>query len=365
MEESAVNPLLNLEQGKSARAAPRHAPPRAQESVEVTVSAVLDDGKVDALFAWICRALAGEEPYNNMMLAFAAIFGEHKSGSTLGAFVDNALAQLPAEDTTVGEPLSLKEREGASLGAMGAAQWTGTRRTRPHALLDVRELSSVEEWVGRLPRGARRTLSKALAQNFTVIVRPIRGGEPAPHSTLAHFRCVVEHQMRLIADSPNEFFGALNQAVGRYLNSVGQAGEIREYRDAEGRLLAFAHEVTKGRVIRGQWFYSTNKAAKRFVWFHSIQDLVGRAIGSEDVDMVDLGPSGSDDFSALKAKYGFDSVSNWHRVADYRGPFRYGNETGPSWAELDPPDWLFEKDSLARMIQAWVGARPSPASNKT
>ena len=56
-------------------------------------------------------------------------------------------------------------------------------------------------------------------------------------------------------------------------NCVSQAGEIREYRDADGRVLAFAHEATKGRVMRGQWFYATDAAAKDYVWFHSVRSL--------------------------------------------------------------------------------------------
>ena len=75
-----------------------------------------------------------------------------------------------------------------------SGQWTGSWRTRPHALLDVRGFSSVDEWVKTLPRGARRTLAKAKAQNFTVSSRPIHGDEPAPHSvdplTLCSAACV-------------------------------------------------------------------------------------------------------------------------------------------------------------------------------
>ena len=40
------------------------------------------------------------------------------------------------------------------------------------------------------------------------------------------------------------------------------------------------------------------------------QDLVARAIAAEGIDMVDLGPSGSDAFSELKQRYGFQSVSD-------------------------------------------------------
>jgi hypothetical protein len=39
------------------------------------------------------------------------------------------------------------------------------------------------------------------------------------------------------------------------------------------------------------------------------------------VDVVDLGPSGSDAFSDLKARYGFESVGDWPAAADYQGPF--------------------------------------------
>jgi len=136
---------------------------------------------------------------------------------------------------------------------MGAAQWLGQWRTRPHALLDLRPFKEAaakaqnasttttattqeaetiqlndndavqgsaasaannnakaaakaskkqaaaasvaaptdpfEAWRRSLPRGAKRTLAKADAQDFSVQARPIRGGQPAPHSSLAHFRC--------------------------------------------------------------------------------------------------------------------------------------------------------------------------------
>ena len=52
--------------------------------------------------------------------------------------------------------------------------------------------------------------------------------------------------------------------------------------------------IRKGRVWRGQWFYAKDEAARSYVWFHSVKDLVERAIESDGVDVVDLGPSGSD-----------------------------------------------------------------------
>lgn len=349
-----------------------HRLPRAQglcvsRGQETPYTAKLDDDKVKKLYAWLCRAFAGDSRYGNLMLAFGAIFDEDAKGTQLGValadmrrnpgvadaldeLVEAALAELPSEEAAVGGIYSLRERERGCLGAMGAGQWTGQWRTRPHALLDVRNLSSVEDWAKSLPRGARRTLAKATEQNFTVVSRPIRGDEPAPHSSLAHFRCVIEHEVRLLATSPEDFFEALQHGISRYQGCTSQGGEIREYRDEDGRVLAFAHEVTKGRVMRGQWFYTTDAGAKRFVWFHSVQELVRRSIEDPEVDHADLGPSGSDDFSLLKEKYAFVSVSDWHKVADYRGPFRYSFGSGKSWAELDPPDFLFEPSVFERVL---------------
>eukprot|EP00567_Pseudictyota_dubia_P007248 CAMPEP_0197434450 /NCGR_PEP_ID=MMETSP1175-20131217/2176_1 /TAXON_ID=1003142 /ORGANISM="Triceratium dubium, Strain CCMP147" /LENGTH=67 /DNA_ID=CAMNT_0042963171 /DNA_START=718 /DNA_END=921 /DNA_ORIENTATION=+ len=66
----------------------------------------------------------------------------------------------------------------------------------------------------------------------------------------------------------------MSEGVGRFMGTTRMAGEIQEYRDESGRVIAFAHEVRKGRVMRGQWFYATDEAAKSYVWFHSVKDLV-------------------------------------------------------------------------------------------
>ena len=92
-------------------------------------------------------------------------------------------------------------------------------------------------------------------------------------------------------------------------------------------VVAIAHEVRKGSVIRGQWFYANDWASKNYVWFHSVHCLVNRAI-EQGIGVVDLGPSGSDSFSQLKGKYGFVNVDDWTRSADYTGPFYYINGRG-------------------------------------
>ncbi|CAB9531346.1 expressed unknown protein [Seminavis robusta] len=309
------------------------------QRLTVEVDASLDDEKVRALFAWIARAYAGEYEYNNLMLAIAAIFGNLPPDSEPVLLAEKALKLLPedAEETPCGEPFSLYERESNSLGAMGAAQWSGRWKTRPHALLQIQNLTHVDEWIKGLPRGCRRTLKRAVALeeggNFTVRTLPIYGNQPAPHSCLAHFRCVVAHEVRLLANARDgadvsDFFSALGEAVGRYMGTTRMAGEIREYSNSTtGKVIAVAHEVRKGRTTRGQWFYCTDEAAKNYIWFHSVYDLVRRSIEADGVDVVDLGPSGSDAFSELKERYGFLSVDDWPAVADYEGPFWY-NQTG-------------------------------------
>ena len=218
------------------------------------------------------------------------------------------------------------------------------------ALLDVRNFTTIEDWVKTLPRGCKRTLKKATpeSQNFTIVAKPIRGGYAAPHSSYAHFRCVVQHEVRLLSNrygpSTNAFVNALAEAISRYMGTTRMAGSIREYRDAaSGKIIGFAHEVGKGRTMRGQWFYCDDDAATRYVWFHSVQDLVQRAIEDERIDVVDLGPSGSDEFTALKLKYGFESVVDWPSVANYGGDFTY---------EQDQNEVETMGDDMMRMIEA-------------
>lgn len=223
-------------------------------------------------------------------------------------------------------------------------------RTRPHALLDVTNFTSVDDWVKTLPRGCKRTLKHALAQNFTVTHKPIVGGQPAPHSSLACFRCVIEHEVRLLAYDAQGFFDALAEGVSRYMGTTRMAGDIYEYR-MDGKVIAVAHEVRKGSVIRGQWFYANDFASQNYVWFHSVYSLVERAI-DQGIGVVDLGPSGSDSFSQLKSKYGFVNVDDWTHVADYTGPFYYHNGRGKDGTDL-PAQYERQLQERARSRFPW------------
>jgi hypothetical protein len=234
---------------------------RAQNEKEVSVylDSQLSDERVATLFAWVSRAFAGEPEYNNLMLAIAAIFGNLPENSQPVEMAKEALKSLPPEEKTVGDRISVNDRESNSLGAMGAAQWTGQWKTRPHALLELNNgnnnnntnntntntIATIDDWVKTLPRGCKRTIKKALAQNFTVTTKPILGDQPAPHSSLAHFRCVIEHEVRLLKNMYGEdaFFDALAEGVSRYVGTTRMTGDIREYRSDTGKVIAIAHEV--------------------------------------------------------------------------------------------------------------------------
>merc|ERR1719491_476237 len=214
-----------------------HSSENDQPTTSVYIDSTLTDARVRSLFAWVSRAFAGDDEYNNLMLAMAAIFGTNlPPNSSPIQMANQADDLLPSSDETpTGEPFPRSARERSSLGAMGAGQWMGQFKTRPHSLLDVsasNNITCMDDWVRTLPRGCRRTLKKANAQNFTVTTRPINDREPAPHSSLAHFRCVVEHEVRLIREYEEDtqgFLEALSMAVGRYIDTVSSFLQLNRH----------------------------------------------------------------------------------------------------------------------------------------
>ena len=89
--------------------------------------------------------------YNNIELAIAASFGDNLPKNSLPSKllemamtkeglssdqpeVDGASTGTTKdwEELLVGDVIGRRDRESASLGAMGAAQWTGQFMTRPH-----------------------------------------------------------------------------------------------------------------------------------------------------------------------------------------------------------------------------------------
>ena len=92
--------------------------------------------------------------YNNIELAIAAAFGDNlppnslpaklldmalkKEGLSLDENGDTETSDWDKETTKmwkeklIGDKIGRRDRESASMGAMGAAQWTGQWMTRPH-----------------------------------------------------------------------------------------------------------------------------------------------------------------------------------------------------------------------------------------
>ena len=312
-------------------------PVDGEEQVGVNKDIPEESDQIKSLFAWINRAIVGDERYHDLDIGLSTVFG---GPSPQNVQLQYALALLPDdEEQPVGPILSLQDRQLNSLGPLGAGQWTKQYDEKyPHSLLNVRDIDHVLAWQKSLKRTCRQSLRRAVGMNYTVVAKPITGDEPAPHSSLAVFRCIVEHELRLSLKGkldedggdervdPSVFFGAICEAVERYVISTKMAGTIYEYRsDPAGPIAIIAHEVRKGRVLRGQWCYMTDEAAKHYGWFRAVHDLVDRAVQEKDIDVVDLGPNGVDGkldaHVKLKQRYGFQLVEDWPAIADYRGSF--------------------------------------------
>ena len=331
----------------------KHSCTRLFSNNEVQLEASLGDGsRVKELFAWISLAILGDIRYQDLDLGIDAVFGTLPKDSPPKQLLSHAFDTIPSRNENVpyGLAFSQEEQHHNSLGPLGAGQWSVQCPPEifPHSLLKVGEISSVDDWTRSLPRTCRQNIRKAQKaafedHSFSVHMKEILPDAPAPHSTLAHFRCVVEHVIRLTTARYNStskvcgddtgandnFFNGICEAIERYIISTQGSGTIMEYQDREGCVIAFCHIVGKGKTLRGQWFYSSNQARNEghYIWFHSIWEMVRRAVGElhDVVTVVDLGPSGTDGcFEAhakLKKKYGFELYEDWPSVADYRGEF--------------------------------------------
>lgn len=126
----------------------------APEPISVIINTTLSDTNTKKLFAWIKCAFDYDESdkndayayyYNNIELAIAAAFGDNLPENSLPAKLlqmamkkeglseeKDAGKMKEWEELVVGDEVGRRDRESASLGAMGAGQWTGQFMTRPH-----------------------------------------------------------------------------------------------------------------------------------------------------------------------------------------------------------------------------------------
>lgn len=118
------------------------------EPIAVTIDTTLSDEKMRSLFAWV-KAAFDRDPYDpndvyayyyqNIELAIASAFGDNLPQDSLPAKLMEMAVKSAGdvnskewEEILIGDEISRRDRESASLGAMGAAQWSGRFMTRPH-----------------------------------------------------------------------------------------------------------------------------------------------------------------------------------------------------------------------------------------
>ena len=144
-----------------------------------------------------------------------------------------------------------------------------------------------------------------------------------------YFWLVWEHEKR--AHSSNPLRAAFTTMMRCYtlLWSVGLVDEyFMPAAHATGggepalELVAFSHSVVRGRVLRGMWFYQSQRASnsKALLWFHALAMHMHRAT-SMRLQAVDIGPSMSSAVLATKKRYGFDTIDDWNVSLRYEGDF--------------------------------------------
>ena len=74
---------LVLHPSSPYRSTKLHADESSNNELSVLLDPQLTDERTKSLFAWISRAFVGDEEYNNLMLAMAAIFGTNLPPNSL------------------------------------------------------------------------------------------------------------------------------------------------------------------------------------------------------------------------------------------------------------------------------------------
>ena len=97
-----------------------------ERSMSVILDPTLTDERVKSLFSWVSRAFDGEDEYNNLMLGLASVFGTNLPLESMPLqMLERAEKMMKDEETEMGAIINKYSREQASLGAMGAGQWSG------------------------------------------------------------------------------------------------------------------------------------------------------------------------------------------------------------------------------------------------
>jgi len=318
---------------------------RHHASADTRVDATNEEEEEDAMYEDLAN------------LALPAIFGVTKSQSTvtndedfeqwqtlLQRLKSKACQRYPShvlllssydDALRIASPAPLQEQERNAMGPLGAGQWLGQYPEKfAHSILklqvDSDHFVTDQEWIQSLPRTCRQTIGKVMTElvecqnnnsgnhnnddntdsGGCYELRAIQPNVPAPQSTYHHFRCVIQHQVRLAEqqaavatdddstttsmdddddeDSPRQrqdeqddygncFFNSILEGVERFVMSLEQCGSILEYRSCNQQVIAFCHLIAKGQTIRGQWFYASDEASRMRLLFHAIWYMVHKA----------------------------------------------------------------------------------------
>lgn len=228
-------------------------------------------------------------------------------------------------------------REKWSLGPLGVR--SHGRMKKHHAILDLKDIDTWEDWAATLKKSKRGTLTKQVPKLFDcpepeLTVRTIQAREL---TWSRHFWIVREHQCRVY--SPWKGYIV---AVVRFLVATLMTGVVDEYLDSKGVVHAWSHSIALGDTIRGMWFYQNVDMSKKLIWFHSLKIAVQRATylskqnPENPVLYVDVGPSLSAAVRKTKEDYGFVYRKDWGpggKCATYHGYFRklpYVNDIDPT-----------------------------------
>eukprot|EP00040_Diaphanoeca_grandis_P004230 m.27655 g.27655 ORF g.27655 m.27655 type:complete len:256 (+) comp15784_c0_seq1:238-1005(+) len=209
-------------------------------------------------------------------------------------------------------------REKLTSGGLGLGN---RKKTRSHAVLDVKDFETTTDWLANAKRSIKSTLKeggqidRAWAEHGVVkrVVSPRDMG-------FAHFWVLFQHQRRSYSSVRAFVASAL-----RFFVACSMVGTIDEYRATKHNdvLVGWSQIVIKGKTLRGMWFYQTKFAAahKMYVWHGAIRDAVALGIATKHVEHVDIGPSRDQDLRDMKARFGFLDCEHWKDICNYSGPF--------------------------------------------
>lgn len=182
-------------------------------------------------------------------------------------------------------------------------------------MINLEQFKNMEEYLASLSKSPRRNLTtnpdntlKKHGITLTSTTCDKVGWE--------HFWILVNRQTKQQDDwlgrnlpllSPKLWF----DIVSRWTTSYLTWGVLDEYRDRNGRLLAWHLCFAKGDILVLTWHYIHSDADKYYIWFNNVRNCVQRAIDMK-MKWVNYGPR----IGPMHARYGFIPIHVDRRVRE-------------------------------------------------